>query len=88
MKNKNYHKKHAHQHIQAILSHRISLLAVLFLMMVTASCFDGRVREVMQQAYSESWTWASTYLHHEHPMHLHNSVAFARFPTTSGPGPR
>jgi len=87
MKNKKHNHKHFHQYVEALLRHKLSVVVVLALMFTGVATFDSRMRGVMQQAYAEGWDWIGTYLHHEHPMHSHNTGGMARTPTTSGPGP-
>jgi Fe2+ transport system protein B len=78
------HQKTIHQHVERILSHRLSLSIVLFLMFMGVSSFDGRVRSILQQAYAQGWSWMGTYMHHEHPTHNAHGNTFARLPTISG----
>jgi hypothetical protein len=84
MKTKNHHHKTIHQHIEQLLRHRLSLVVVLFLMFVTVSSFDGRLRNLLQEVYAQGWGWVGTYMHHEHPMHTHNNLNYSRIPTVSG----
>ena len=87
MKNKNHNSKHFHQHVERVLSHRLSLAIVTVSMFMGVLSFDARMRGIMQEAYTQGWGWLGTYLHHEHPMHLHGNLDLARQPTISGPGP-
>jgi hypothetical protein len=88
MKNKNDQSKHFHQYVEQVLSHQMSLVLVTTVMFLGVLSFDARMRGLMQEAYTQGWGWLGTYLHHEHPMHLHGSLDIGRYPTISGPGPR
>jgi hypothetical protein len=86
MKTKSHHKNSFHQHVEQILRHRASLTIVLFLMLITVSSFDGRLRSLLQEVYAQGWGWMGTYMHHEHPMHYHGTLNYSRVPTISGRG--
>ena len=57
---------------------------MLFLTLIGVSSFDGRMRGLLQEVYSQGWGWMGTYMHHEHPMHSSTANSFARLPTISG----
>jgi hypothetical protein len=84
MKTKHHKHKTIHQHVEQLLRHKLSLSLVTFIMLTAIVSFDGRLRTLMQEAYSQGWGWAGTYMHHEHPMHLHSSLARPRATTISG----
>jgi hypothetical protein len=85
MKTENYQHKTIHQRVEELLRHRAGLTMVVFFMVIGASSFDGRFRHLLQEVYAQGWGWVGTYMHHEHPMHYHNTINLGRLPTTSGP---
>ena len=84
MKNKSHHHKTVHQRVEAILRHRILLSSVIVLMFVGVLSFDAKVRGLAQDMYAQGWGWIGTYLHHEHPPHLHTISSRPRISTISG----
>jgi hypothetical protein len=84
MKTKNHHTS-IHQYIERLLRHRSILVVMLLVMFVGVSSFDGRLRSLLQEMYSQGWGWIGTYMHHEHPMHNHNLSTISRAPTIAGP---
>ncbi|HET8670094.1 MAG TPA: hypothetical protein VFM05_05540 [Candidatus Saccharimonadales bacterium] len=80
------HQKTIHQHVERLLSHRISVVIVLFLMIMGVSSFDNRVRTLLQEAYTQGWGWVGAYMTHEHPAHTHTALNTVRVHTVSGPG--
>lgn len=83
MKNKKHHKT-IHQHIEAMLRHRLLLAGVVVLMLIGIVSFDTKVRGLAQDVYAQGWGWIGTYLHHEHPPHLHSISSRPRVSTISG----
>lgn len=86
MKTKTNQHTTIHLYIEQLFRHRLLLIIVLFLTLIGVSSFDGRMRSLLQEAYAQGWGWIGTYMHHEHPMHIHNMTNLARIPTISGPG--
>jgi hypothetical protein len=70
MKIENHQHKTIHQRIEQLLRHRAGLAVVILLMVMGASSFDGRFRNLLQEVYAQGWGWMGTYL--------------GRLPTTSG----
>lgn len=85
MKNKNHNHTSIHQRIERLLSHRISVGLVVGLMFLGVLAFDSRFRAIMQQMYAQGWSWVGTYMHHEHPAHVHGMYGVARMARISGP---
>ncbi|MET1033582.1 MAG: hypothetical protein ABWX94_03710 [Candidatus Saccharimonadales bacterium] len=84
MKNKKHQHKTIHQRIDAVWRHRVSLTLVLLLMIVGVISFDSKMRNLAQDVYASGWGWIGTYLHHEHPPHLHSMSSRPRISTISG----
>lgn len=84
MKNKKHQHKSIHQRIEAVLRHRVLLGAVATLMFIGIMSFDSKVRGLAQDVYAQGWGWIGTYLHHEHPPHLHTISSRPRVSTISG----
>jgi len=84
MKTKNHHHKTIHQRIEAVMRHRLLLSSVAILMFMAIISFDSKVRGLAQDVYAQGWGWIGTYLHHEHPPHLHTISSRPRISTISG----
>jgi hypothetical protein len=85
MKNKKHHQhKSIHQRIEAVLRHRLLLSSVAVVMFVGIVSLDAKVRGLAQDMYAQGWGWIGTYLHHEHPPHLHTISSRPRTFTISG----
>lgn len=84
MKTKNHHHETVHQRIEAAMRHRFLLSSVAILMFLGILSFDSKVRGLAQDVYAQGWGWIGTYLHHEHPPHLHTISSRPRISTISG----
>lgn len=87
MKNKKskHHHKTIHQRIEALMRHRLSVVIVAALMLIGVLSLDSRLRHIAQDMYASGWGWIGTYLHHEHPAHIHLTNSKPRLSTISGP---
>lgn len=75
--------KSIHQHVEALMRHRVMIVVVISLMCLALVKLDSRVNTAMKQAYNQGFSWIGMYMHHEHPRHGIDNVAIARFPTIS-----
>jgi hypothetical protein len=83
-KNNNSKSKTIHQNVEQAMRHRVSVALVVLLMLVGVSTLDGRVRSLLQEAYSQGWGWIGMYMTHEHPAHTHAALNTVRAHTVSG----
>lgn len=75
--------KSIHQHVEALMRHRVMILVTLSLVAVALIKLDARANSAAHQAYNQGFSWIGMYMHHEHPRHGVASIAIARFPTIS-----
>lgn len=80
-----HHHKTIHQHVEQLLRHRIMLGVVLGVMAVAVLSLIGKRSDfAMQRMYTESFSWLTAHMNHEHPTHTNVLVRVAKLPTISG----
>jgi len=80
------HNKTIHQHVEQILRHRIVLgLVVGGMTLALATISLGKRSDMaVQKMYTESFSWLTSHMNHEHPTHTNTLMRIAKLPTISG----
>jgi hypothetical protein len=73
-----------HQRVEQVMRHRLMLGVMVGAMAIAGLSLVKRDEIAMQRIYSESFSWISTHMHHEHPTHSSAHARIAKLPTISG----